>query len=788
MKITFPDGRICEYEKYISGYDVVKNISINLAKKTTSVRVNGVLQDIYLRIEEDCDVKFITNDTGDQDCLEILRHDAAHMLAQAVKEIYKNDVQITIGPNIENGFYYDIACDFSISMDDLVKIEAKMQEISMRNLEIKREVWKRDDAIAYFNSIGETYKAQIIADLFNKEKINLTADKTSICHDECVILQNGKYIGKIHQDCHDRSKFMIRLETELNAEKILQCVKNIISGDSSIFKLREFDNSELIIFGISEAEKKYYEQIGFEEVDFKESARRVGFKGLLDSFDNFYDDLPDKTVSIELHDTSEYDENIVMKLDIVKFSKFILDKEVVSIYKQGDFIDLCRGPHAPYTGMTKFFKLLKVSGAYWRGDSKNEMLQRIYGTAWHSKKALDEYLLMLEESEKRDHRKLGLELDLFHIQEEAVGSVFWHPNGWTIYLEVENYIRQKIRENGYVEVKTPQMIDKSLWEKSGHWEKFQENMFVCETEDKTFAIKPMNCPAHIQIFNQGLKSYKDLPLRMAEFGCCHRNEPSGALHGIMRVRSFTQDDAHIFCTENQIESEAMLFCKLLFEVYEKFGFNQVEIKLSTRPEKRSGNDETWDKAEKMLGDAIKNSGYKYEILPGEGAFYGPKLEFQLKDAIGRKWQCGTLQLDFVLPERLGAKFINQNGEKETPVILHRAILGSLERFIGMLIEHHAGKMPFWLSPVQIAICTITNDLDDYGSKVLNLLKSKNIRAIIDTDAATLNAKIRNHSLRKIPYIGIIGKKEVENDEITIRQLGSNQNKTHKLIDLVDFLY
>ncbi len=626
VKITFPDGKIAEFRKGISGFEIAQGISISLAKKTTAMRINGEILDIYRQIHNDCEIKFITNDSGDSDCLELLRHDAAHILAQALKEIYRDEIQITIGPIIENGFFYDVAKTDPISLKDLEAIEAKMKEISNKNLKIEREIWNRNDAMQYFKSIGENYKAEIISDLPENQEI--------------------------------------------------------------------------------------------------------------------------------------------------------------SLYRQGDFLDLCRGPHAPSTGMTKYFKLMKIAGAYWRGDAKNPMLQRIYGTAWHSKAAMDEYLTMLEEAEKRDHRKIGAELDLFHMQDEAQGSIFWHPNGWFIYRQIENYIRQEIGVNGYLEVKTPQVIDKILWEKSGHWENFHDNIFVCETEDKTFAIKPMNCPAHIQIFNQGIKSYRDLPLRMAEFGCCHRNEPSGSLHGIMRVRSFVQDDAHIFCTKDQVQSETANFCKLLHKIYQRFGFEKVEIKLSTRPEKRIGSDETWDMAEKMLANAVSQAGYSFEILEGEGAFYGPKLEFQLKDAIGRKWQCGTLQLDPLMPERLGAKFINQAGEKETPIMLHRAILGSLERFIGILIENHAGKMPLWLAPIQIAICTITSDLDEAAEAILHEMKENGIRVIIDKDSATLNAKIRNQILKKIPIIGIFGKKEAENREITIRRFGDGESKTYKISDLI----
>lgn len=626
IQITFPDGQIRQYPKNTQILTVVQSVSQSLAKKTTYAIVNGIKNDVSVELPNDCSIKFVTNDSGDADCLEILRHDAAHILAQALKEIYSDKIQITIGPVIENGFYYDIAMEEKISQADLPKIEKQMHEIVKRNLQIKPEIWNRDDAISFFTSIGENYKAEIIRDL----------------------------------------------------------PKN----------------------------------------------------------------------------------------------------EVISLYRQGDFIDLCRGPHAPYTGMIKYFKLLKISGAYWRGDAKNAQLQRIYGTAWHSKAALDEYLAMLEEAEKRDHRKIGPELGLFHIQDEAVGSIFWHEKGWTLYRIVENYIRDKILSHGYQEVRTPQLVNKSLWEKSGHWEKFGDNMFSCQIDDEILAIKPMNCPCHVQIFNHTLRSYRELPIRMAEFGSCHRNESSGSLHGIMRTRAFTQDDAHIFCMQSQIESETMAFCKLLFEVYEKFGFQEVKIQFSTRPEKRAGTDETWDKAEAMLASAVQNCGYEYTVQEGEGAFYGPKLEFQLRDAIGRFWQCGTLQLDFVLPERLGAKFINEKGERETPVMLHRAILGSIERFIGILIENSAGKLPVWLAPIQVALLTITNEVDDYGKQILAQLKAQGIRAILDTENATLNYKIRNHTMQKIPYVVILGKNEMENNLLSLRQENKSKNITaQELINL-----
>jgi threonyl-tRNA synthetase len=627
IKIELLDGNVKEYENGITCMEIVSAISPSLAKKAIVAKLNGQLVDLSTQIISDSKLEFITTDKQNTDLLEIIRHDAAHVLAQALKEIYKDDIQITIGPVIENGFYYDVSIAKPFSTDDLEMIEKKMLEISKRNEKIQREIWKRDEAVKFFESIGEKYKAEIIASI-----------------------------------------------------------------------------------------------------------------------------------------PSEQD---------------------ISLYRQGDFIDLCRGPHAPSTGFVKYFKLLKVSGAYWRGDSKNEMLQRIYGTAWESKESLDQYLHMVEEAEKRDHRNIGRDLELFHIQDEALGSIFWHPNGWIIYTEIEKYMRGMFIKYGYQEVKTPQMVDRILWEKSGHWEKFRENMFVIENEDKTFAIKPMNCPCHIQIFNKGTKSYKDLPLRMAEFGSCFRNESSGSLHGLMRVRSFVQDDAHIFCTQDQIEPEVSTFCKMLKEVYAKFGFNDFIIKLSTRPELRAGSDETWDKAEKALADAITSAGYEYDVNPGEGAFYGPKLEFVLKDAIGRHWQCGTMQVDFVLPDRLDAKFINSKGEKENVVMLHRAILGSFERFIGMLIENCAGVFPLWLAPVQVAVCTITNDIDQYGKDILTKLENAGIRAILDTDNQTLNYKISNHSRKKIPYILVLGKKEMEQSIVNVRRFGSNVSENISIDEFIN---
>jgi len=623
INISFPDGSVKQFEKNITVFEIVNTISTSLAKTAMIAEINGELRDLSTQIDNDCKLRILT--TKDPECLEIIRHDAAHLTAEAVKELFP-DVQVTIGPAIENGYYYDFARSKPFTTDDLAVIEAKMHELSKKNEKVTRELWDRDKAVEFFKSIGENYKAEIIASIPSDEPI--------------------------------------------------------------------------------------------------------------------------------------------------------------SLYRQGNFIDLCRGPHAPSTGFVKHFKLMKVAGAYWRGDSHNEVLQRIYGTAWATKEQLDNYLFMLEEAEKRDHRKLGKELDLFHFQEEAQGMVFWHDKGWSIYNTIEQYIRRKIRKNGYIEVKTPVLVDKSLWEASGHWEKFREDMFALETDDKTLALKPMNCPCHVQIFKQGIKSYRDLPLRMAEFGMCHRNEASGALHGLMRVRSLVQDDAHIFCAEEQITDETVSFCKLLTEVYKDFGFTDIKVKFSDRPEVRAGSDETWDKAENALKEAVEKAGYKYTINPGEGAFYGPKLEFVLTDAIGREWQCGTLQMDFVLPERLDANYVAASGEKKRPVMLHRAILGSLERFIGILIEEYAGRFPLWLAPVQVAVATITSDLNDYALEIQKALIENGIRTDIDISPDKINYKIREFSNQKVPIIAVIGKQEQENKQVTIRKLGTTEQKVLPIEQLI----
>lgn len=610
------DGSEKKFDKPITGLELATSISPKIAKEAAAIKANDNLIDLNITLPANAQVEIITKNTADG--LDIIRHDAAHLFAQAVKELFP-ETQITIGPSIENGFYYDIyRKDNPLNFDDLAKIEKRMHEIVDADIAITREEWNRDDAIPFFKNMGEHFKAEII--------------------------------------------------------------ESIPKG------------------------------------------------------------------------------------------------EVISLYRQGKFIDLCRGPHMPSTKRVGHaFKLMKLAGAYWRGDHRNVMLQRVYGTAWATQTELDAYLHMLEEAEKRDHRRLGQELNLFHMQEEAVGSVFWHPKGWTIYRTLENFVRNRLEKNNYVEVKTPQLLDRSLWEASGHWEKFRENMFTVDAdEEKVLAIKPMNCPCHVQIFKQGIKSYRDLPLRMSEFGSCHRNEPSGGLHGIMRVRAFVQDDAHIFCTPEQIISETKAFCDLLKSVYQDLGFDDFYVKFSDRPEKRAGSDDIWDKAENALMEASKAAGLDFTINSGEGAFYGPKLEFVLKDSIGREWQCGTLQVDFVLPERLDANYIGEDGAKHRPVMLHRAILGSMERFIGVLIEHYAGKFPVWLAPVQVVIAPITSDANSYAEKILQDLKESGIRADIDVRNEKISYKIREHSLQKVPFIYVVGKREAEENTVAIRTLGGEQ--------------
>tara|TARA_B100000941_G_scaffold290670_1_gene274091 strand:- start:715 stop:2628 length:1914 start_codon:yes stop_codon:yes gene_type:complete len=622
FSISLPDGKIKKYDSPVTGIQIAKDIAPSLLKKALVVEVNGEYKDLDVEITKDSNVKIITMD--DDYALELIRHDSAHCMAMAVQELFPG-TQVTIGPVIENGFYYDFARDEPFSNNDLEKIEKKMHDIIKKNPKTVREVWGRNKALKHFKNLGEHFKAEII------------------------------------------------------------------------------------------------------------------------------DGIP--------------------------------ENEELSIYFHGSWHDLCRGPHLPSLGkIGKAFKLMKVAGAYWRGDSKNKMLQRIYGTCWKTKKDLDDYLHRIEEAEKRDHRKLGKILDLFHFQEESPGAVFWHQKGWSLFQALIKFMREKQNDAGYLEVNTPEMLDKTLWEKSGHWEKFQEYMYTTDADEKTFAIKPMNCPGHVQIFNQGLKSYKDLPLKISEFGKVHRYEPSGALHGLMRVRAFTQDDAHIFCTNEQITEESLKVTNLILDIYKSFGFENVKLKYADRPDKRVGSDEVWDQSEKALLDAIKASGLKYEVNKGEGAFYGPKIEFILIDAIGREWQCGTLQVDFNLPGRLDATYVSSDGSKQVPVLLHRAMFGSLERFIGILIEHHAGKFPFWLSPDQVAVLPISNEQNDYAIKVKMLLEKTGLRSIIDDRNEKINYKIREHSVSKIPVLMICGAKEVENKTITIRRLGQEQQQTMSLED------
>ena len=605
--ITLPDGSVKKYNKAVTIANVAKDIGEGLARAALAGKIQDQLVDLSHEIVEDTNLSIITSKSPES--LDVIRHSAAHLLAQAVKIIFP-DAQVTIGPVIEDGFYYDFSYKRPFTPDDIALIEKKMNELSKQNLEINRKVMKRKAAIDYFSSIGEKYKSEIISS--------------------------------------------------------------------------------------------------------------------------------------------------------------IPEEDEVSLYKQGDFTDLCRGPHVPSTGKIKVFKLMKLAGAYWRGDSKNEMLQRIYGTAWNNKDELKDYLTRLEEAEKRDHRKLGKLLNLFHMQDTSPGMVFWHAKGWSIWLEIENYLRQKFLDYGYDEIKTPTVLDKELWKSSGHWDNYHENMFTTASENREYAVKPMNCPGHVQIFNSNLHSYRDLPLRLAEFGSCHRNEPSGALHGLLRVRGFTQDDAHIFCTEDQIKSEVKDFSKMLYEVYADFGFDNVLVMLSTRPEKRVGTDDIWEKAELALEGALKETGIKYTVQVGEGAFYGPKIEYSLKDSLGRIWQCGTIQLDFNLPERLGAEYIAEDNSRKNPVMLHRAIVGSMERFIGILIEHYAGFMPLWLAPTQVIVLNIADAHGSYAKEVTNALKQNNIRCNSDLRNEKITYKIREHSIQRVPYIIVVGDREKETKQVAVR--------------------
>ncbi len=605
--IRLPDGSQRSFDAPVSVADVAMNIGAGLAKAALAGKVNGKVVDTSFVIAQDSELAIIT-DKSDEG-LEIIRHSTAHLLAYAVKELFP-DAQVTIGPVIDNGFYYDFSYKRPFTPDDLVAIEKKMTELAKKDEQVTRKVLPRDEAVAYFKGINEHYKAEIIASIPSNED--------------------------------------------------------------------------------------------------------------------------------------------------------------VSLYTEGGFTDLCRGPHVPNTGKLKAFKLMKLAGAYWRGDSNNEMLQRVYGTAWRNKEELEAYLFQLEEAEKRDHRKLGKQLDFYHMQDDAPGMVFWHPRGWVIWQEVEQYMRAKFKEYDYQEVRTPTVLDKTLWEKSGHWQNYRDNMFTTQSESRDYAVKPMNCPGHIQIFNSSLHSYRDLPLRLAEFGSCHRNEPSGSLHGLMRVRGFTQDDAHIFCMESQVEAEVATFIKMLYEVYKDFGFDDVIVKLSTRPEKRVGTEEAWDMAETALANAIKANGLAFEYQPGEGAFYGPKIEFTLKDSLGRLWQCGTIQLDPNLPERLGAEYVAEDNSRQRPIMLHRAIVGSMERFLGILIENFAGAMPVWLSPVQVMVLNISDGQSSYVRQVIENLKKNGIRCDFDLRNEKITYKIREHSLQKLPYLIVVGDKEMQNGQVAVR--------------------
>ena len=626
INITLPDNSVKSFPEALSVFDVARAISPSLAKATLAGSVDGAVRDTSFMLDKDATLKLITD--KDEEGLEIIRHSSAHLLAQAVKQLFPK-VQVTIGPVIENGFFYDFSSETPFTPEDLAKIEKRMEKIASDNITVTRSEMSREDAIKYFESIGEKYKVEIIAS---------------------------------------------------------------IPGD-----------------------------------------------------------------------------------------------EPISLYTQGDFTDLCRGAHVPSTSRLKAFKLTKLAGAYWRGDSKNEMLQRIYGTAWRNKEELQNYLHMLEEAEKRDHRKIAKQLDLFHLEDEAPGMVFWHPKGWAIWRVVEDYIRREFVADGYQEIKTPQIVDKILWEKSGHMANYAENMFLTSSENRDYAVKPMSCPCHVLIFNQGLKSYRDLPLRLSEFGSCHRNEPSGALHGIMRVRGFTQDDAHIFCMQEQIKSEAKKVIDLVFKIYKKFGFENIEVKLSTRPEKYVGDLDLWSSAERELAESLVENGIKYTLQPGEGAFYGPKIEFALKDCLNREWQCGTLQLDFNIPGRLGASYIDKDGNRQVPLMLHRAVLGSIERFIGILIENYAGDLPLWLAPIQMTVLNISEKQIDYAVKVQKLLFDNGFRCEIDLSNEKIGYKIRENTLQKIPYLIIIGDNEVESDTITVRKRNGEDLGKFKLTDFIEFI-
>ena len=774
--VTFPDGNEKEFESGISVAEIAKSISPSLLKKSVVAVVSGKnfndkVVDLSTKLTEDCSLKIITTDTANaQDkktLLDTMRHSCAHLFAQAMRELYGDKIHFGFGPEIENGFYYDfeLTDETKITTEDFQKIEKKMHELAEKNFEVTRREVTKEEAIEFFGVKCEKYKVEHIAnDLIDDGFMSFlrhlipsyATDIGSFYNDEPISQLFSKYRKKYIERTTVIDDFL-----KLNEKDIYECLE--AHNCSYLYK-------EKYIKLLKHIYAKYKQQIKNNVFDIQKEVKE-------------YHELKDSLEELEdLYDSEWCDILFNVVCDILNG---IFDSIQITTYTQGSFTDLCRGPHVPSTGFLKHFKLMKVAGAYWRGDSKNVMLQRVYGTCWTTKEELDSYLTMLEEAEKRDHRKLGQQLDLFHLQEEAPGCAFWHPRGWTLYSIIQDYMRKKLQAHGYIEVKTPQIVSKTLWEKSGHWTKYREHMFITriDDEDMDFAIKPMNCPCHVQIFKNKIRSYRDLPIRMAEFGKCHRYEPSGSLHGLMRVRGFVQDDAHIFCSEDQIADECIAFYKLLREVYDDFGFKDVKVKFSDRPDVRVGSDELWDKAEKALREPMEKIGIEMEVNKGEGAFYGPKLEFTLRDAIGREWQCGTFQVDFNLGERLGAEYTDADGTKKAPVMLHRAVLGSFERFIAILIENHAGVFPLWLAPVQAVVIGVSNDFDNDVLKVAKQLQDAGIRCECDVSNETVSYKVRKHSEEKIPYRITIGKKEIETGKISVRKFGEQNSRS---IDIKEF--
>ena len=741
IKVSFPDGSERVFEDNISVKEIAEGISHSLMKKSVVAVVNDKVVDLATKLTTDCSLKIITLDTKDtkdkQILLDTMRHSCAHLFAQAMRELYGDKVHFGFGPEVENGFYYDfeLTDGTKITTEDFPKIEKKMHELAERNFEVVRKETTKEEAMEFFKKSGEKYKVENIQTKLN----DLAFDVASKFLEDIEI-----YKGTLEQWKKDKNG-------NINYK---------LDGEYKYFKLND-DNAIKAISKLDDFVVDFIKTNNIDDISIKKKTDNEDQLGY----------------SISLYVKWLF--LIKKKQDLFYQFKTYLKDQQLTTYTQGNFTDLCRGPHVPSTGFLKFFKLMKVAGAYWRGDSKNVMLQRVYGTCWTTQKELDEYLTMLEEAEKRDHRKLGQQLDLFHMQEEAPGCAFWHPRGWTLYRIVQDYMRKKLSENGYIEVKTPQIVSKTLWEKSGHWAKYREHMFITriDDEDMDFAIKPMNCPCHVEIFKNKIRSYKDLPIRMAEFGKCHRYEPSGSLHGLMRVRGFVQDDAHIFCSEDQIASECKAFYKLLKEVYDDFGFTDIKVKFSDRPEMRVGSDALWDKAEKALKEPMEDMGIELELNKGEGAFYGPKLEFTLRDAIGREWQCGTFQVDFNLGQRLGAEYVAEDGTKKPPVMLHRAVLGSFERFIAILIENHAGALPLWLAPVQVVVIGVSNDFDKQVEETAKKLQDVGIRCECDLSKETVSYKVRHHSEMKIPYIITIGKKEIEEGTLSVRKFGEMKNKS-----------